>query len=87
MQPAPAALVEQLEEGARKSAKWVVYTEGPTVPFELLPAHPAVTPRLSTTKGILVPLAVIDHTLDFPTAVLSNAAYICAEEAADEPST
>jgi len=25
--------------------------------------------------------------LDFPTAVLSNAAYICAEEAADEPST
>jgi len=85
VQPIGAAVLQRLPEGARTSAKWIVYTEGPTKPFEILPAPPGIAPRLTTSRGVLVPVAEIDYSHSGPGAVLPNCGYACAELAVDEP--
>lgn len=85
VQPVGSKVVQMLEEGARKSAKWIIYTEGSVKPFEVLPAKPGVSPRLTTSKGTLIPTAELDMSDDSPGAILPNTAYICSAAAADEP--
>ena len=85
VQPIGARMIQLIPEGARASAKWIVYTEGKSKPFEIFPVPPGVAPRLTTSRGVLVPLAEIDYSHAGPGSVLPNCAYACATEATDEP--
>lgn len=84
--PATTAMLQHLEEGVRKSTKWIVHTEGPVKPFEVLPAAPAATPVLTTSQGTLIPVGLLDFSNAQPGALLPNCSYACSEVAADEPS-
>lgn len=84
--PATAAVVQMLEEGARKSAQWIVMTEGPAKPFDMLPPLPAASPVLTTSKGTLIPVAELDYSHTGAGALLPNCAYACRRVALDEPS-
>ena len=82
----PETVVQMLEEASRKSAQWLVMTEGPAKPFDVLPPLPAASPVLTTSKGTLIPVTEIDYSHAGAGAVLPNCSYACKRVALDEPS-
>ena len=82
VQPIGQRVLERLPEGARASARWVIYVESATAAISL-GGGPGVHPDvLTTSKGELIPVAEIDfvaHTTGIP-----HVAYACAEVGGDE---
>ena len=80
VQPIATADIDRLPEGARRSARWIIYTEPPVPRFDPTPpAH-----RLQTSQGELVHVGDINYTPH--TTGLPHVAYACAEVGFDEPS-
>ncbi len=76
VQPVGQAQIELLDEGVRKSARWILYPEG-------VPALVENTPyRITCTKGVLMPVGFID--LAVHTTGLPHLAPVCMEVSADE---
>lgn len=76
VQPAPRIVIEQLPEGARKSARWVLLPEG--VPQ--LTANTAY--RIACSKGELMMVAIVD--LSTHSTGLPHKALVCAGKGVDE---
>jgi len=79
VQPVGQAQIELLPEAARRSARWVVYTEGDVGRVSHLKPGQI---RFATSKGTLMPIAEIDHVAHV--SGLPHVAYICAEVGSDE---
>ncbi len=76
VQPVGQAQIDMLDEGARRSAKWILYPEG-------VPALVKGTPyRITCSKGTLMPVGFID--LAVHTTGLPHIAPVCAEVSEDE---
>jgi len=73
VQPIGQHMIERLPEGARRSARWIIFAENPTPALSMTP--PA--DRLTTSKGVLIPIADIDFSTH--TTGLPHVAYACAE--------
>lgn len=85
--PMSDAQLERNPELARKSARWLVFTEGKAKPFEIRPAPPTgAPPLLTTSQGELIPVRELDYSSASASPTLPGCTYACAEISADEPS-
>lgn len=78
VQPIGQAMLDRLPEGARRSARWVIFAEPSTAAIDMGPP-PDI---LITSKGTLIPVGEADYTSH--TSGLPHVAYACAEVGADE---
>ena len=76
VQPVGQAQIELLPEGARKSARWILYTEGVPALVE------NTTYRIACSKGALLIVGFVDFSTH--TTGLPHIAPVCAEASADE---
>lgn len=82
VQPIGQRQLERLPEGARASARWIVYVESPTNAINIGGSPLTVPDALTTSMGTLIPIAEIDYTPH--TSGLGHVAYACAEVGGDE---